>query len=514
MTDNHPSQLIFFMTKKNKNQKGKKAAKKSARPKTLPKNRLTQATSLSKAAPFSSRSKSEREGNPAGRQKSLIAMAIFLFLILLAFLANGGYITSSFANILADQQSSNNLFIDPDFAAIKIAESHVFTSYIKTDTANIPVNADWSFEPESKDETGARTSDVIVKGDSNTDTPLLLAMSSVNLESNSILDSAVNSKTGANDFLQITDQNGKVYNVKKPANYTSIDYYTVKSESAPGLSLECKSVGKCQVYAKNKPGKYRIKASFGDQTASAVLVVDPTTKKSPFSDQLPSWGEKVILAMHEKGIIKGYENGRYGSEDPVTRAQLTMLIYKIGQKFLPLDMILADKNCDLYSDVKDDHFAYRQICLGHYSGWFKNLPLTGNKFAPNSPLNRKEVASLIANSGGLNLLRYKMQSEKNDFSSQFEQEIAAHLETMKNLVLDGEKIEASAMDDIATVMALGIMRGKSEFYENLTVYRFRPQDLINRAEIAVALWNFLLDLDNYAASEKLDSSNELKVFNY
>jgi len=58
-----------------------------------------------------------------------------------------------------------------------------------------------------------------------------------------------------------------------------------------------------------------------------------TTKTSQFNDISKNyWALTAIETMKQEGIMAGYPNGQFGPADPVTRAQMAVVMYRIYQK--------------------------------------------------------------------------------------------------------------------------------------------------------------------------------------
>ena len=48
--------------------------------------------------------------------------------------------------------------------------------------------------------------------------------------------------------------------------------------------------------------------------------------------QADHWAYVAIETIKQEGIMKGYGDGRFGSNDSITRAQLAAIIYRLDQK--------------------------------------------------------------------------------------------------------------------------------------------------------------------------------------
>ncbi|MFJ7934349.1 NlpC/P60 family protein [Sporosarcina sp. NPDC096371] len=68
---------------------------------------------------------------------------------------------------------------------------------------------------------------------------------------------------------------------------------------------------------------------------------------------------KDIAAMNEAGILAGYENGRFGVEDPLTKAQLAVILERAFKMVEATEDLV--KTASLYTDVPSTYWAYDSI---------------------------------------------------------------------------------------------------------------------------------------------------------
>ncbi|MFC4409605.1 S-layer homology domain-containing protein [Chungangia koreensis] len=107
-----------------------------------------------------------------------------------------------------------------------------------------------------------------------------------------------------------------------------------------------------------------------------------------FSDVKPGDPfEKEMMYLYEKGIIKGYEDGRFGPEDNVTRGAAALMIARA----IGLD---TEKTKTEFKDVPSDIEASGAIQSANDRGILQGY---GNGiFKPNKVVNRGEMAIFIA----------------------------------------------------------------------------------------------------------------------
>lgn len=80
--------------------------------------------------------------------------------------------------------------------------------------------------------------------------------------------------------------------------------------------------------------------------------------ENPFGDLSDKhWAYQEILTLYKNGLIEGYEDGSFRSEDDITRAEVMTVINQIlGRK--PLDGYVKSLNFNPYNDLKSDKWYY------------------------------------------------------------------------------------------------------------------------------------------------------------
>ncbi|WP_303967777.1 S-layer homology domain-containing protein [Sporosarcina ureae] len=129
--------------------------------------------------------------------------------------------------------------------------------------------------------------------------------------------------------------------------------------------------------------------------AAAIIVkmvnLDVTNVKDPgYTDVSTGNGYyQAIAAMSAKGIIKGYEDGRYGPNDPVTRGQMASIIVKAFD--LPNYGYLELENPfkDIITSYSHQHNIKTLYKLGITTG------TTPTTYSPNTAITRGQAAKLL-----------------------------------------------------------------------------------------------------------------------
>jgi len=98
------------------------------------------------------------------------------------------------------------------------------------------------------------------------------------------------------------------------------------------------------------------------------------------------------------GIVNGYSGGVFKPYDPITRAQLVLMITR-GATAAGKPLPLYVGSTKVFSDVPLSHPYYRQIMTAYQAGILSGKVGSGGRlyFDPNSPASRNHVAKMTAN---------------------------------------------------------------------------------------------------------------------
>ncbi|MDD6736168.1 MAG: S-layer homology domain-containing protein [Clostridiales bacterium] len=100
------------------------------------------------------------------------------------------------------------------------------------------------------------------------------------------------------------------------------------------------------------------------------------------------WGYEAIRYMNAKGAVKGYEDGNYLPNNPVTKAEFVQMLMKI---FNP-DVTIPEDYENPFNDVTEDDWFANSIVKANILGVFSG---NGISAEPNKKIERQEMASLI-----------------------------------------------------------------------------------------------------------------------
>jgi S-layer homology domain len=119
------------------------------------------------------------------------------------------------------------------------------------------------------------------------------------------------------------------------------------------------------------------------------------------------WAKKEIEYLVQEGIIKGYDDGTFKPEKPVTRLQAaTMLVRALG-----LDT--NNRPDPGFKDIREGDYGYEYVAAVVDEGIFSKA----QTFNPNKPLTRGQMAKILVKAFRL---QGDYQGEIKDVSKEFE----------------------------------------------------------------------------------------------
>ncbi|MBD2295686.1 S-layer homology domain-containing protein [Anabaena sphaerica FACHB-251] len=179
---------------------------------------------------------------------------------------------------------------------------------------------------------------------------------------------------------------------------------------------------------------------------------------SIFSDIQNHWAKASILAAAGRNILKGYPDGTFRPDAPVTRAEFAAIIYTA----LPKQS--SSRPGITFIDVPANHWAAEAIASAYQTNYLSGYP--NRSFKPNQPIPR--VQALTALVSGLN---YGVTVDP--------------LNTLKKYYPDFGQIPSYAMRAIAAATEKGIVVNYPD------IRRLRPNTNATRGEIAAFICRVL-----------------------
>jgi hypothetical protein len=193
-----------------------------------------------------------------------------------------------------------------------------------------------------------------------------------------------------------------------------------------------------------------------------VVTVVPFAQAAPSFSDVPRshWAYKEITEMAAKGIIKGYEDGKFRPNNRITRAEFAKIM-------------IAAAGIDVYKrsitqtfrDVPRNHWAFYYV---EYAKPYLTGYKSGNVYTykPDQYAVREDIAVAL-----VRLLGYD-RTHKAD-------------EAVVERFRDDDRISPALRPYVAIAVQTNLMQGYNNY--------FRPQDAITRAEAASLLFRALLD---------------------
>lgn len=232
-------------------------------------------------------------------------------------------------------------------------------------------------------------------------------------------------------------------NVVKDGTHEYITNYTFVREALDEkeivVSFFVKAMG-------NEP---KAKLVFDWTKAKRDLIAEKAKDLSP-----KHWATPAVKFVLNSGYFQGYPDGTYKPENSITRGQFLTVIARI----MKVDESKFSGPC-MYEDVEEGKY------YTPYIKWAKKNKLFheegGNKFMPNKPLSREEMAYIMD--------KYLILS-------------GAELEDVEFKGFDDEAdVSDWAKESLNNIAKKGVVRGSNG--------KFDPKDTFSRAEVAQVLYN-------------------------
>lgn len=132
----------------------------------------------------------------------------------------------------------------------------------------------------------------------------------------------------------------------------------------------------------------KIAASLGLALAVGLFSPGSEAEAKTFSDvSADYWAKAEIEYLTDRGIINGYQDGRFGITDSITRAEAAAIIIR------SLGWGVSAQEDPGYPDVDPSHWAYHEIAMMKRAGFFA----PEGKFEPTKLVTRAEMAEMLVN---------------------------------------------------------------------------------------------------------------------
>ncbi|MBT9259751.1 MAG: S-layer homology domain-containing protein [Clostridiales bacterium] len=136
-----------------------------------------------------------------------------------------------------------------------------------------------------------------------------------------------------------------------------------------------------------------------EMTAMLVRALKlPLRGTVPFRDPIPAWAQPYIGAAYDKGLVRGFEDGTFRPDEPITREASVVLLIR-GLPFLPQGKDLAGfmpspEPLPFRDQGKIASWALEDVRLAYQLGLARGFE--DGTFRPQEPTSRGQMAALIA----------------------------------------------------------------------------------------------------------------------
>lgn len=111
-----------------------------------------------------------------------------------------------------------------------------------------------------------------------------------------------------------------------------------------------------------------------------------------FTDIQNHWAKASILTAAERNIFKGYPDGTFRPDAPVTRAEFAAIIYTA----LPQNP--SSRTAITFIDVPANHWAAKAIASAYQTNYLSGYP--NRTFKPNQPIPRVQALTALVSGLG------------------------------------------------------------------------------------------------------------------
>ncbi|MDO5717195.1 MAG: S-layer homology domain-containing protein, partial [Tissierellia bacterium] len=121
-------------------------------------------------------------------------------------------------------------------------------------------------------------------------------------------------------------------------------------------------------------------------TRLSVETGDPGPSETIYSDvKQDAWYSDAVHYLSKKGIIKGYEDGTFKPDQPISRAEFAAIASRYER--------YTGVSVELFPDVKPDYWAAEDIMNATAAGWITGYP--DGTFKPLQSISRAEVVTIV-----------------------------------------------------------------------------------------------------------------------
>ena len=215
--------------------------------------------------------------------------------------------------------------------------------------------------------------------------------------------------------------------------------------------MECSSCG----------DRYRdqIVPALGHQYANGFCIRCGAQDSSQFSDvSANAWYASAVQYAVEHGLMAGVGNGRFGPEEPMTRAMLVTVLWRYAGR--------PEAGKNPFTDVPAGQWYTEAVTWAAENGVVSGV---GNgRFAPNGNITREQMASILFRYAKLTGLDTSKRGELAGFP-------------------DEGQVSSWAREALSWAVGEGIISGTAEGGRTI----LKPQGNATRAQVASILMRFI-----------------------
>lgn len=219
-----------------------------------------------------------------------------------------------------------------------------------------------------------------------------------------------------------------------------------------GITVTDKN-GKPVEVTQKPDGTYTFKQPNGKVTIEVTYRPIDRPWNNPFSDVSESdWFYEAVKFVHQRGLMNGYNDGRFGPNDNLSRAQLAQILFnKEGRPGVNYLLTFSDVAGEAWY-TEAIRWATSQGIVGGYGN---------GMFGPNDPITREQLAVM--------LWRYSGNPAATDKELHFN---------------DADEISGFALEAMRWAVENGVLNGYGDG-------RLGPKGQATRAQVAQMLKNFI-----------------------
>ncbi len=182
----------------------------------------------------------------------------------------------------------------------------------------------------------------------------------------------------------------------------------------------------------------------------------PCAQAADYSDVEGHWAQETIERWSDSGVLKGYDDGWFGPNDPVSRGQLSEILYRLWG--------CGPQEGHTFPDVAADAWYHDAVVTMNACGVALNQ---GKNMFPDQPLTREEAFYMVA--------------KAFDIGRDLDLKADPATEQVSKWISDGREVEPSFWSRINSMLGQGYLHGSGGM--------LHPKDIVSRSEILTVIDN-------------------------